>query len=375
MKDPEMKDPLCARRPGGRAWRRGLWRAGVAALALTALAAPGPAQASPRVVADIPPVHGLVARVMAGVGEPALLIPAAASPHGRGLRPSEAALLDGADLVVWIGPALSPGLARAVARLAGRARLLTLLEVPGTRLLEWRAPPLPDAAGPDGDRDPADGGVGVDHAVDHARDDAHDHAHDDGHDYAHDHARDDGHDDGHDHAHAGPVDPHAWLDPANARTWVAAIAESLAALDPANAARYRANAAAAVAELAALEAELAARLAPLRGAGFVVMHDAYRYFEARFGIAALAALSPADAASPGAARLGAVADLVARGMARCILIEPQLPDRLAAALAGAGGARLGRLDPLGADIEPGPGHYPAMLRRMAADLAACIDGG
>ncbi|RMH53398.1 MAG: zinc transporter [Alphaproteobacteria bacterium] len=362
---------------------------------MTALAVPGPAQASPRVVADIPPVHGLVARVMAGVGKAALLIPAAASPHGRGLRPSEAALLDGADLVVWIGPALSPGLARAVASLAGRARLLTLLEVPGTRLLEWRAPPLPDAAGPGGDRDPADGGGGVDRAVDHARDDAHDHARDharddahdhaddDGHDHAHDHARDDGHDharddghdDGQDHAHAGPVDPHAWLDPANARTWVAAIAESLAALDPANAARYRANAAAAVAELAALEAELAARLAPLRGAGFVVMHDAYRYFEARFGIAALAALSPADAASPGAARLGAVADLVARGMARCILIEPQLPDRLAAALAGAGGARLGRLDPLGADIEPGPGHYPAMLRRMAADLAACIDGG
>ncbi len=48
-------------------------------------AAPG--MAAPQVAADIAPVHSLVARVMAGVGAPALIVPPGASPHGHALRP------------------------------------------------------------------------------------------------------------------------------------------------------------------------------------------------------------------------------------------------------------------------------------------------
>ena len=79
---------------------------------------PRGAGAAPRVAADIAPVQSIAARVMAGVGEPGLILPPGASPHGYALRPSEARLLQDADLVVWVGPALTPWLADPIATLA-----------------------------------------------------------------------------------------------------------------------------------------------------------------------------------------------------------------------------------------------------------------
>ena len=72
----------------------------------------------PQVATDIAPVHGLVSRVMQGVGTPELIVPAGATPHDFALRPSQARALQNADLVVWMGPALARPDARQP--LAGR---------------------------------------------------------------------------------------------------------------------------------------------------------------------------------------------------------------------------------------------------------------
>ena len=67
---------------------------------------------------DIAPVQSIAARVMAGIGEPGVILPPGASPHGYALRPSEARVLQEADLVVWVGPDLTPWLADPIAALA-----------------------------------------------------------------------------------------------------------------------------------------------------------------------------------------------------------------------------------------------------------------
>ncbi|MEO1000471.1 MAG: zinc ABC transporter substrate-binding protein, partial [Pseudomonadota bacterium] len=132
------------------------------------------------------------------------------------------------------------------------------------------------------------------HGEEHAEAAHEEHGHDD---HAHEeHAHGD-HDHGHDH---GAFDPHAWLDPAIARLWLGEIADTLAAADPDGAATYRANADAAIAALTAQEAAIAERLAPITGKPFIVFHDAYQYFELRFGLEASGAISPGDASSPGA---------------------------------------------------------------------------
>lgn len=299
----------------------------VLALVLAPVTSHGQGKA-PDVVASIAPVHSLVARVMQGVGAPRLLLPPGASPHDYALKPSDAAALAQAALVVWTGPGAERWLAGPAATLAGSAVVLRLDQVPGLTLLARRE--------------------GAAFA-------------------AHDHGPDPSHGD-HD-----TVDPHLWLDPDNAILWLEAIAEALADVDPARAATYRANAAAGRAEIAALADQIAARMAPLAGRSFVVLHDAFHYFEHRFGVEATGAIALGDARPPGPARLAEIRNHVREAGVRCLFREPQQPARLVDLVAEGSVAATGILDPLGAALSPGPALYPALLEGIAGGLEACLD--
>lgn len=297
---------------------------------------------APKVATDIAPVHSLVARVMQGVGEPALIVPPGASPHSHAMRPSEAAALEKADLVIWMGESLTPWLEGAIDALAGDAHVIELLGEGNSRVLPFRE--------------------GVAFAA---------HGHDeDGHE-AHDeegHADHEGHD--HDHAHDG-ADPHAWLDPMNARIWLDVIARELTGHDPANAALYAANATDAQAELDSLAVEIAAQVAPVRGKPFLVFHDAYQYFETAFDLSATGAIALSDAADPGPARIAELRDLVQEQNIACVFSEPQFDPKLVRTVFGEVAGH-GVLDPLGAELTPGPDLYPTLMRRMAAALTECL---
>jgi len=307
-----------------------------AALVLTALR-PAAAEA-PAVVASIPPIHSLVAAVMAGVGTPALLIPGAVSEHTYTLKPSDARLLDRAAVVFWVGPPVEGYLAKPLAALAGRARVVELLDAEGVERLPARG-----------------GGVWDEHAHD---------------DHDHDKAGDE-HDD---HGHDATTDGHVWLAPANARAIGRAVAATLSAADPANAARYADNLAALEARLGALDEELKATMAPVRGVPFIVFHDAYQYLEAAYGLASAGSVTVSAERKPGAKRLAELRAKLREAGARCVFAEPQFPSALVRTVAEGTGARTGSLDQLGAGIAAGPDLYFTMMRKLAGDLAGCLKG-
>ena len=330
-----------------------------------ALALAGPARAEvPAVATDIAPVHALVARVMEGLGAPKLVVPPGASPHEHRLRPSEAAALQEAALVFWLGPDLTPWLADAVETLAANATVTTLMEVGGTARLPFREDALFEGHTHGHEDEHADHEHG-----DHGHDEEHaDHGH--GEEHA-DHGHGEEHaDHGHGHAH-GAFDPHAWLSPDNAAAWLGAIAAELSAADPANAERYAANAAAAEAELAALKDEVAAILEPARGMRFIVFHDAYQYFEVAFDMPAAGAISLSDAAEPSPARIAEIQARVREEGVDCVLSEPQFSPGLVAAVLDGTDAGTAVLDPLGSSLAPGPDFYPDLLRGLAQALAGC----
>lgn len=370
----------------------------LATAALSIVAAP--ALAAPQVAVDILPVHSLVSRVMDGVGEPTLVVPPGASPHGYAMRPSEAAAVQNADVIFWIGEELSPALARSIESLGGEANKVSLLNAPDTVRLEFREGATFEAHdhGEDHDgHDHEDASVHDDHGDDHGHEEtaAHDdHGDDHGHteaaahdDHGHEHEEaaahgDDGHgheeagahddhDHGHDHTHDG-VDPHAWLDPQNAKVWVDAIAGALSQADPENASTYFSNAAAAKDELDTLIAEVAETVEPIRGRNFVVFHDAYHYFEARFDVEAAGAISLGDAAQPSAARVAEIKDAISDMNAACVFSEPQFEPRLVQTVIEGTDTSTGVLDPLGADLAPGPDLYPNLIRNLADNLVACL---
>ncbi len=336
------------------------------ALSLTAALIGGAASAqAPRVAVDIAPVHSLVARVMEGVGAPDLIVQSGASPHEYSLRPSEAAALQDADLVFWIGPGLTPWLTDTLETLASDALVSELLDAPGTIALEFRESALFEAHDHDdhADHDDHDDHGDEDHA-EHAHKD-HDHAEDAHDDHGHKEA---GHED---HAH-GEHDPHAWLSPQNARNWLNVIAGQLSAADPDNASIYFANAAAGRAEMETLIDEVNATLAPVRGGEFIVFHDAYQYFEADFDFPAAGAISLSDASDPSPARIAEIQGRIAEQAVDCVLTEPQFNSGLVATVLDGTQAKTGIIDPLGSDLEPGQALYPALIGNLATALAECM---
>lgn len=298
----------------------------------------------PAVVTDIPAIHSLTAQVMGDLGDPAILLEQGGNAHSYQLKPSQARALQNADLIFWIGPEMTPWLDRAIEGVALSGKPVALLHAEGTFRREFG--------------DEAQG-----HEEDHA---GHDHGEEAHEDEDEDHAGHDGHD------HTG-TDPHAWLDPANARAWLGVIAAELAAADPENAATYTANAKAASASIAALDTQIAATLAPVRGKPFVVFHDAYGYFADHYGLTVAGTISLGDAAAPGAERLTEIRLLLEDEAATCIFPEAQHDPKQIEALVEGTPVKLGAaLDPSGSNLPFGPNLYPALLTTMAGTLADCL---
>jgi zinc transport system substrate-binding protein len=315
----------------------------------------------PRVMTDIAPIHSLTAQVMGELGTPDLLLPPGADPHDFALRPSDAEALDNADLVIWVGEALTPWLEDPLETLAPDATKIALLETDGWNVLEFRDLEMIGAKGDDHDHDHDHG----DH--DHDHDHGEEHAHDD---HDHDHGHDDhGHDHDHDH---GAFDPHAWADPAVAKVWVASIAEALSVIDPENAATYAANAAAASARLDTLDTELAAKLAPLAQVNYILPHDGYQYFEARYGLTASGAHATSNAETPGPAQVAALREMMADQNIACVFSDTSIPERWAAIVVEGTAANTAPLDVVGLGLEAGPDLYAAMIMRLGDSFTACL---
>lgn len=345
----------------------------------------------PRVVTDIAPVYSLAAQVMAGVGTPDLMVPADASPHHFALKGSQVRVMSQADVVVWIGPALTAWLEKPISTLAPKATNVVLMDVAGTHHL-----PLRDAAifgGHDHDHGHEEGHDGHDDHDGHKDHDDHDGDHSDHEDHAgheghedhddhagHDdhvneagHEGHDGHKDHDDHAEAEAArDPHLWLDPENAQVWLGHLAQVLAEADPENAATYQRNATEAQQRLAELQTRLTQQLAPVVGKSFVVFHDAYHPFEARFGIAATAALNGGDADRAGAGRVAAVRDALRENPPVCAFSEPQMRrDMMDVVLEGLPSKR-GVLDPIGVGLPLDGALYETVLSNMGDAFATCL---
>jgi zinc transport system substrate-binding protein len=313
-------------------------------LASTMLAAGiGAAQAEVNVVVSIKPVHALVAAIMDGAGTPDLIIEGTGSPHNYALKPSQAQLLQNADLVFWIGHDFEQFLEKPIEGIATNATSVALMDSHGLTKIKLR-----------------EGG------------DFENHDHDDDHDDHDDHANHADHDDHDDHDDHSDIDLHFWLDPINAKAMVHTIEDALTAADPEHAATYAANAERMMGRLDDLVVEVDAALAPVRGQGYIVFHDAYQYYESRFDITAVGSITVSPEVMPGAKRVSELQAKVRELDATCVFSEPQFEPKLVSIIIENTDARTGVLDPLGATVAQGPDHYFTLIRNMTQALTDCL---
>jgi zinc transport system substrate-binding protein len=308
-----------------------------------ALAA-GAAQAeAPDVVVSIKPIHSLVASIMQGVGEPALIVEGAASPHTYSMKPSNAAALQNASVVFWVGHGLEAFLEKPLESLGTGAKIVELDDAPGLEKLKFR-----------------EGGAFE--------------PHDDGDE--HEAASADAHDGSHEaevhHHDEGEFDMHLWLDPQNAKAMAADIEKTLAEVDPANAAAYKANLDKLNVRLDTLDKTIAETVAPIKDRPFIVFHDAYQYFEKRYGVKVAGSITVSPETMPGAERISQIHKKIQELGATCVFAEPQFEPKLVNVVLEGTSAKSGTLDPEAATLTAGPDLYFQLMESVGASLKACL---
>ena len=302
-------------------------------------------KAEVKVVASIKPIHSLVSYVMDGVGKPDVIVDGYNSPHGFSLKPSHAKMIEKADLIIWVGEDLEAFLEKPLNTIAKKAVNVEIMDLSGVKKLKFREKNIFE--GHD------------DHGHGH-KEKKHD-------DHGHKKAKHDDH--GHEgHAH-GEHDPHVWLDPMNAKVIVKEIEKQLVKLDPDNSSKYKANSKKAQSELDNLTKNIKSDLkGNLR---FVVFHDAYQYFENRFGIKVLGALTVNPDVLPGAEQLSEIREVIEHEKVNCLFSEPQFNPAIIKSIAKDTKIKTGVLDPLGATLDKGKGMYSELLQSMYASFKGC----
>jgi ABC-type Zn uptake system ZnuABC Zn-binding protein ZnuA len=245
-----------------------------------------------------------------------------ADPHGYEPRPSDAAAIAEADIVLRSGGEVDEWLGDLVANAGGDAETVELIESVRTV-----------------------GGDGHDHDEDGER--------------------------------RAEDDPHWWHDPRNAVRAVAAIERALADVDPAGAAEYRENAAAYSRRLRALDRDVAAcieRIPPAKRR-LVTTHGSLGYYADRYGLTVVGAVIPSlsTAAQPSAGDTQELVEQIERADIEAVFPESSLNPKLERAVAREADVEVGRAlwaDTLGPEGSGGETYVGS----IEANTAAIVEG-
>ncbi|HAT1572168.1 TPA: zinc ABC transporter substrate-binding protein ZnuA [Kluyvera cryocrescens] len=295
-------------------------------------------RADAAVVTSLKPLGFIASAIADGVTETQVLLPDGASEHDYSLRPSDAKRLQNADLVVWIGPEMEAFMNKSTQSIP-EAKKVTIAQLDGVKPLLMK--------GADDDDD------------DHAAEGEHDHAHAEKGDA---------------HHHHGDYNMHLWLSPEIARLSAVAIHDKLVELMPQSRARLDANLKDFEANLATTDKQVANELAPVKGKGYFVFHDAYGYYEKHYGLTPLGHFTVNPEIQPGAQRLHQIRTQLVEQKATCVFAEPQFRPAVVESVARGTTVRMGTLDPLGTNIQLSKESYPAFLTQLATQYASCLKG-
>jgi zinc transport system substrate-binding protein len=255
------------------------------------------AHAGMSVVTTLFPLYDFARNVAGDRAEVTLLLPPGMEPHSFEPRPEDIVRVSRASLFVYTNRAMEPWAADILKGVGGGGP--TVVDASrGARLLA---------------------AAGIHEHGDH-------HNEGDHHDGPHDETR---------------MDPHLWLDFANAQRMVDNIAAGMAERDPANREAYLANAAAYKAKLAHLDERYRQGLASCSSRTVVHGgHFAFGYLAARYGLRYEAAFAASADAEPTPAKLAALVKRIRTEGVRTIYTEELIDPRTAETIARETGAAI-----------------------------------
>jgi zinc transport system substrate-binding protein len=273
----------------------------------------------------IKPLNGLVAAIASGSAKPSVIINSQNnSLHHYSLKPSDVVKIKQADVIFIISYDLESFMNKLKNIAKENTEIVELAKLPGIKLLPIREDNIFEA------------------------------------------------DDADEHHHHGDYDNHIWLDTGNAKIMVKKIAEILAVKDPANQKIYHQNYQQVVKLIDDMDKNIAAEMNLINKVPYVVFHDAYQYFENKYKLRSLGAISLNPEKTPGAKTLLDINKLIAQNGAKCIFSEPQFPSAIVEKIAATSKIKTGILDAEWVESPDATEDYFLLMNKIKDNLKKCL---
>lgn len=294
-----------------------------------------------QVTVSTPPLAGLIKPLLGPNDNLMVLLQAGASPHGFQLKPSHLRSIQQSDVIFSIGTPVDGWLNKTLSKVD--KPVLKMSEMPNLFTLPLRRGGLWDLKGQ----------------------------------AEHNH-------DGHNHKPAKwHYDGHIWLSPTNAHLFVEQAAELLKQLDSVEAHQVEARKQAWLLKLSETEHALTQQLATVKDRPFVVLHDAYQYFEHYFNLNGVGSIRLNPEIAPSLKRVQALRESIKASRVSCIFKEPQFPEKRVLAVVHGLDINVGSLDPMGSfssaqDLvlaKEGYLTYDMLLKNLADAMHRCLTVG
>ncbi|WP_168188940.1 zinc ABC transporter substrate-binding protein [Thiomicrorhabdus sediminis] len=256
------------------------------------------------VTVSIAPLAGLIEPLLDENDSLQLLLNASSSPHGFQLKPSHLKALHQSELVVMNGAGIDAWLNKSLfsiyAPVVQFANLKDIKRLPVREGGAWQA--------------------------------GHDHEHGQG-------------------SHAEHkdlvVDGHLWLELDNAVQLVKVVSRELQRLAPYKKQQIATREAKFVQALQALDKQVQEMLSAVKSRPYLVLHDAFQYFEKHYGLNAVGSIQLNPSIAPSIRRVYELRNKVLAKEVVCVFKEPQFPERRIQAVTRGTDVKIGVADPLG----------------------------
>jgi manganese/iron transport system substrate-binding protein len=169
--------------------------------------------------------------------------------------------------------------------------------------------------------------------------------------------------------------PHLWMDPLLAKRYVQKIRDTLIAVDPQHAGEYRHNAMTYDARLDELVKHIRSQIAtiPPSHRYMIVFHNAWQYYNDRFGITTLGFVERNPGQEPNPAQIAQLIDLAKQHHVHGVFSEPEYSPKLLYSIAqGAGIKVVENLYDDSVGTDPRVANYIAMLTYDTGVIVATL---
>jgi len=306
------------------------------------------------VTVSITPLAGIIAPLLGENDSLKVVLKPGQSPHGFQMTPADMKRLASSDLLVWVDTPVDMWMKKAKNSIGVKA--LAMHDLKG--LVEYPV---------------RQGGVWEKH--DHST-----HEIEKGHATEHDHHNHDEHNHEHDsnENHALKMDGHLWMSVENAILLVKKVSQALQGLSPSEAAQIAAREKQWLSKLQQTDLKVKQQLQPVSQVPYMVLHDAFQYFEKRYQLNGVGSIQLNPAVSPSLKRVKELRDKIAAGDVQCVFKEPQFPQNKVLAVTKGLDVRVGSLDPLGFVKRDGSANqtdyllYDAFIWQLASQFRDCL---